>query len=113
MKKVIFLGILASLFFAATFVLNRSMNLGLILIAAFSYPLGNRKMMECCPPEFSTFQRVFGMTLCSMPFWLVICFLALSSHNLPSFGQTVQGFLETAFPVSPALPESHSSWPAW
>ena len=28
MKKVIFLGILASLFFAATFVLNRSMNLG-------------------------------------------------------------------------------------
>lgn len=27
MKKVIFLGILASLFFAATFVLNRSMNL--------------------------------------------------------------------------------------
>ena len=31
-----------------------------------------------------------GMTLCSMPFWLVICFLALSSHGLPSCGQTAQ-----------------------
>ena len=31
-----------------------------------------------------------GMTLCSMPFWLVICFLALSSHGLPSCGETVQ-----------------------
>ncbi len=71
--------------------------LGLILIAAFSYPLGNRKMMECCPPEFSTFQRVFGMTLCSMPFWLVISFLALSSHGLPSCGQTVQGFIVALF----------------
>ena len=28
MKKSVFLGLLASLFFAATFVLNRSMNLG-------------------------------------------------------------------------------------
>ena len=61
MKKVIFLGILASLFFAAT--TGTLTALGLILIAAFSYPLGNRKMMEYCPPEFSTFQRVFGMVI--------------------------------------------------
>ena len=42
-----------------------------ILVAAFSYPLGNRKMMACCPPSMSTIKRVFGMTLCSMPFWLL------------------------------------------
>ncbi|MCC2126606.1 multidrug resistance efflux transporter family protein [Hominiventricola filiformis] len=40
--------------------------------------------------EENYFFRNSGMTLCSMPFWLVICFLALSSHSLPSCGQTVQ-----------------------
>ena len=32
----------------------------LIIIGAFSYPLGNRKMMEHCPSVLNTFQRVFG-----------------------------------------------------
>jgi hypothetical protein len=39
-----------------------------ILIAAVSYPLGNRKMMALCPPEMTTIERVYGMTLCSLPF---------------------------------------------
>lgn len=39
-----------------------------ILLAAVCYPLGNRKLMQYCPPEISTLERVFGMTLCSMPF---------------------------------------------
>ena len=69
----------------------------LILIAAFSYPLGNRKMMACCPAEFSTFQRVFGMTLCSMPFWLLMSGIALVSHGLPSAGQVAQGFTVALF----------------
>ena len=69
----------------------------LILIAAFSYPLGNRKMMACCPAEFSTFQRVFGMTLCSMPFWLLMSGIALASHGLPSAGQVAQGFTVALF----------------
>lgn len=71
--------------------------LALILVAAFSYPLGNRKMMACCPPGFSTFQRVFGMTLCSMPFWLVMSAIALAAHGLPSGGQTVQSFIVALF----------------
>ena len=69
----------------------------LILIAAFSYPLGNRKMMACCPAELSTFQRVFGMTLCSMPFWLLMSGIALASHGLPSAGQVAQGFTVALF----------------
>lgn len=71
--------------------------LGLILVAAFSYPLGNRKMMSCCPAAFSTFQRVFGMTLCSMPFWLVLSIIALTTHGLPSGGQTFQAFIVALF----------------
>ena len=64
--------------------------LALILIAGVCYPLGNRKMMAHCPAGFSTTQRVFGMTLCSMPFWLLCSVYALFTHGLPSLGQVVQ-----------------------
>ena len=43
--------------------------LALIIVGAFSYPLGNRKMIEVCAGELDTNQRVFGMTLMSLPFW--------------------------------------------
>lgn len=68
-----------------------------ILIAAFSYPLGNRKMMELCPSRFSTFQRVFGMTLCSMPFWLALSIAAFARAGLPSAGQAVQSVCVALF----------------
>lgn len=68
-----------------------------ILIAAFSYPLGNRKMMEVCPPDFSTFERVFGMTLCSMPFWMVLSVYACIRSGLPSAGQTIQSVCVALF----------------
>lgn len=68
-----------------------------ILIAAFSYPLGNRKMMEICPPELSTFQRVFGMTLCSMPFWIVLSAAAWLWAGPPSAGQTIQSVCVALF----------------
>ena len=61
-----------------------------ILIAATSYPLGNRMMMRICPPEIDTIQRVFGMTLCSMPFWLVTAVIALLRAGLPGRGQVIQ-----------------------
>ena len=64
--------------------------LALILIAGVCYPLGNRKMMAHCPAGFSTTQRVFGMALCRMPFWLLCSVYALFTHGLPSFGQVVQ-----------------------
>ena len=61
-----------------------------ILIAAFSYPLGNRKMMQYCPAELDTNQRVFGMTLASMPFWIVTAVIAGTRAGLPGSGQVVQ-----------------------
>lgn len=64
--------------------------LALILLAGLSYPLGNRKMMVHCPAGFSTTQRVFGMTLCSIPFWLLCAVYALVTHGVPSSGQVIQ-----------------------
>jgi len=68
-----------------------------VILAAFSYPLGNRKMIEVCNNRFSTFQRVFGMTLCSMPFWIIISSFSLLTVGLPSEGQVVQSFLVAVF----------------
>lgn len=61
-----------------------------ILLAAVCYPLGNRKLMQYCPPEISTLERVFGMTLCSMPFWLMLGAWGVGAVGLPSAGQVIQ-----------------------
>lgn len=61
-----------------------------ILVAAFSYPLGNRKMMQYCPDELDTTQRVFGMTLCSMPLWILTAVIAWLRSGLPGQGQLLQ-----------------------
>lgn len=61
-----------------------------ILIAAVSYPLGNRKMMALCPPELTTTERVYGMTLCSLPFWLLLGGYGLVTRGAPSGSQAIQ-----------------------
>ncbi len=62
----------------------------LIVIAAFAYPLGNRKMMQVCPEGIDSLQRVFGMTLCSIPFWIVTAVIAAIRSGAPTGGQAVQ-----------------------
>ncbi|MCC3358646.1 multidrug resistance efflux transporter family protein [Bacillus sp. REN16] len=64
-----------------------------VVVAAFAYPLGNRKMMEHCKNDFDTFQRVLGMTLASTPFWLVIAGFGAASVGLPSISQVFQSFI--------------------
>lgn len=61
-----------------------------ILIAAVSYPLGNRKMMALCPPEMTTIERVYGMTLCSLPFWVLLADTGLVTVGAPSGSQVIQ-----------------------
>lgn len=68
----------------------------LIALGAFSYPLGNRKMMQHCT-SLTTIQRVFGMTLCSMPFWGICGVIAFCNAGLPSAGQCTQSFLVALF----------------
>ena len=68
-----------------------------ILVAAVSYPLGNRKMMEVCPAELDTIQRVLGMTLCSLPFWLATALAAWLRSGAPSGGQVAQAAVVALF----------------
>ncbi len=71
--------------------------MALVLVAAFAYPLGNRKMMELVPPDFGTMERVFGMTLCSLPFWLILSAIGLALGDRPTAGQFVQTFVVAVF----------------
>lgn len=68
-----------------------------ILIAAVSYPLGNRKMMQLCDSQVTTLERVYGMTLCSMPFWMLLSVVAVGASGLPSLDQTGQSLLTALF----------------
>ncbi|MET3506370.1 DMT family transporter [Halalkalibacter oceani] len=64
-----------------------------VIVAAFAYPLGNRKMMELCGGRLDTFQRVFGMTVASLPFWLVLASYGLITVGPPSSSQLLQAFI--------------------
>ncbi|WP_346352926.1 multidrug resistance efflux transporter family protein [Azotosporobacter soli] len=68
-----------------------------VLVAAVAYPLGNRKMMLLCRDELNTTQRVFGMTLCSMPFWLLTAGAALLQSGLFSWSQAMQSLIVALF----------------
>lgn len=72
--KAIVTGILASLFFSVSLP---------VVIAAFAYPLGNRRMFEEYGGRLDTFQRVLGMTLASLPFWLILATYGWWSDGLP------------------------------
>ncbi|MBU3155663.1 multidrug resistance efflux transporter family protein [Clostridium estertheticum] len=99
MSSVILLGIFLIQFQQAKDISALKAFIGIlpVILAAFSYPLGNRKMIEVCNNRFSTFQRVFGMTLCSMPFWIIISLFSLLTVGLPSEGQVVQSLLVAIF----------------
>ncbi|MBC5730903.1 DMT family transporter [Pseudoflavonifractor hominis] len=71
--------------------------LGLISVAAVAYPLGNRKMMDLCGEELDTPQRVLGMTICSLPFFLALSAVAVVQGRLPSGSQCFQALLVAIF----------------
>ncbi|WP_174732609.1 multidrug resistance efflux transporter family protein [Mesobacillus harenae] len=64
-----------------------------VAIAAFAYPLGNRKMMEVCGGRLDTFQRVLGMTLASLPFWLMLSLYGFFREGAPTSNQLFQSFI--------------------
>ena len=61
-----------------------------VTLAAFAYPLGNRKMMVACGQRFDTYQRVLGMTLSSLPFWLILAVFGFAKVGIPSASQITQ-----------------------
>lgn len=64
-----------------------------VLIAAFSYPLGNRKTMELAAGRLSAMQRVFAMTLASLPFWVLLAAGGLGFAGPPEPSQYLQTFV--------------------
>ncbi|GAQ19013.1 membrane protein [Oceanobacillus picturae] len=68
-----------------------------LLISAIAYPLGNRKMMQHVNGELNTFQRILGMTIMSMPFWLLVSIYGFLSHGLPEVTQITQTFIVAIF----------------
>jgi drug/metabolite transporter (DMT)-like permease len=64
-----------------------------VIIASFAYPLGNRKMMALCAGRLDSFQRVLGMTLASLPFWLILAAAGVFTVGAPSQGQVAQSLL--------------------
>ncbi|RDU35761.1 multidrug resistance efflux transporter family protein [Neobacillus piezotolerans] len=61
-----------------------------VLIATFAYPLGNRKMMDVAGGRLDTFQRVLGMTIASLPFWIGLSLYGAVTTDLPSKSQLFQ-----------------------
>jgi drug/metabolite transporter (DMT)-like permease len=64
-----------------------------VVIAAFAYPLGNRKMMELYTGKLDTFQRVLGMTIASTPLWLLLALIGGVTVGAPSADQAIQSFI--------------------
>jgi drug/metabolite transporter (DMT)-like permease len=64
-----------------------------LLISAFAYPLGNRKMMQLVAGELNTFQRMLGMTIASMPFWIALSVYGIITDGLPNSAQMLQTFI--------------------
>lgn len=69
----------------------------LIGIAAVMYPLGNRKMMSVCDDRLDTPQRVLGMTICSMPFWILLSIFGGVFHGAPASTQVFQSLMVAIF----------------
>ncbi len=61
-----------------------------VVVAAFAYPLGNRKMMELCDGRIGAIERVFGMTVASLPLWVVLSLVGTWTVGLPSASQVEQ-----------------------
>ncbi|MBT2641275.1 multidrug resistance efflux transporter family protein [Bacillus sp. ISL-41] len=95
MSVIILAGILLMQFEHARHIPIEMVMLGVIpvLIASFAYPLGNRKMMEVTSGKLDAYQRVLGMTLASLPFWLLLALYGLLTEGVPTVNQSFQSLL--------------------
>ncbi|WP_158884042.1 multidrug resistance efflux transporter family protein [Rhodanobacter sp. L36] len=71
---------------------NDWLAIGAVVLSAFAYPLGNRKVLlhlEHCGCRLNAVQRVFGMTLCSWPLWLVLAVIAWITVGPPTLREAL------------------------
>lgn len=95
MSLLILIGILMMQVELATKLSIKTVLIGIVpvIIASFAYPLGNRKMMELCNGKLDVYQRVLGMTLASLPIWVLLSLYGIGTEGLPSRDQTMQSLL--------------------
>ena len=95
MSVIILLGIILMQFEQSNQISLGAISLGVlpVIIASFAYPLGNRKMMDICGGRLDVFQRVLGMTIASLPIWIVLSLYGLFTVGTPSRGQLFQSGL--------------------
>ncbi|HEV2681749.1 MAG TPA: multidrug resistance efflux transporter family protein, partial [Rhodanobacter sp.] len=66
--------------------------IGAVMLSAFAYPLGNRKLLlhlEHGETQLNAVQRVFGMTLCSWPLWLLFGVVAWCTIGPPTLSEAL------------------------
>ena len=66
--------------------------IGAVALAAFAYPLGNRGLLlhlEHGQARLNAVQRVFGMTLCSWPLWLLFGVIAWCTLGPPTLREAL------------------------
>lgn len=68
-----------------------------LIVAAISFPLGNRKMMQVVDGDLDTTQRILGMVIASLPFWIVISIYGMFTYGAPSSQQIWQTFIVAVF----------------
>lgn len=65
---------------------------GAVVVSAFAYPLGNRKILlhlERCGTRLKAVQRVFGMTLASWPLWWLLAIATWCALGPPTWREVV------------------------
>lgn len=89
---IILLGILIMQISQAKSISTNELLLGIIpvLMAAFAYPLGNRKMMQISNGKLNAMQRTLGMTIASLPFWIALSIYGISTSEFPTESQIYQ-----------------------
>ncbi|MCG7343727.1 multidrug resistance efflux transporter family protein [Sporosarcina sp. ACRSL] len=92
---IIFAGVVLIQIPNANSVDTRTLLLGIlpVIVAAFAYPLGNRKMMDLLQGRLDTFQRVLAMTLMTIPVWIGFAVYATITVGPPSTSQVIQSLL--------------------
>ena len=92
LSVIILLGVFIMQFSQARTLSVRDLLLGAVpvIVAAFAYPLGNRKMMDICEGRLDAYQRVLGMALATLPLWLLLAAIAFWRSGPPSADQAGQ-----------------------
>lgn len=64
-----------------------------LIVSSIAYPLGNRKMMQLVDGALNPVQRTLGMTIASLPFWIILAIYGAFTYDAPSQSQIVQTFI--------------------